>query len=94
MTLLCTVASLKIPVMIAFDAETKVLVTEILPQHNNPDLNSGITFILFSQEKPLRRKEIHTCTPGEQVTSNCGYYTDISTFLDFYLKTVAKKIKP
>ena len=66
--------------MIAFDAETKVLVTEILPQHNNPDLNSGITFILFSQERPLRRKEIHTCTPGKQVTSNCGYYTDISAF--------------
>ena len=39
--------------MNVFDAEIKVLDTEIFPQHTIADLNSGITFILFSQEKPL-----------------------------------------
>ena len=49
--------------MIVFDLETKVLDTEIFPQHNIADLNSGITFIaLFSQEKPLQWKEINTVT--------------------------------
>ena len=40
--------------MIVFDAEARVLDTEIFPQHTIADLNSGITFIvLFSQEKSL-----------------------------------------
>ena len=42
---------------------TKVLDTESFPQHNIASLISGITFIvLFSQEKPLRWKGIHTHT--------------------------------
>ena len=46
--------------MIAFEVETKVLDTEIIPQHTITDLNSGITFIvLSSQENPLRWKEIN-----------------------------------
>ena len=41
--------------MIANDVVTKVLDTEIFPQHTIADLETGITFIvLFSQEKPLR----------------------------------------
>ena len=41
--------------MIANDVVTKVLDTEIFPQHIIADLETGITFIvLFSQEKPLR----------------------------------------
>ena len=41
--------------MIANDVATKVLDTEIFPQHTIADLNSGIKFIvLFSQEKTLR----------------------------------------
>ena len=41
--------------MIIYEVATKVLDTEIFPQHTTADLNSGITFIvLFSQEKPLR----------------------------------------
>ena len=47
------VSSLKVFSMTVFDAETKVLDTEIFPQHNIADLNYGITF-LFSPEKPLR----------------------------------------
>ena len=39
--------------MNVFDAETKILDTEIFPQHIIADLNSGITFVLFSPEKPL-----------------------------------------
>ena len=40
--------------MIVFDAESKVLDTNIFPQHTIADLNSGITFtVLFSQENPL-----------------------------------------
>ena len=46
--------------MIAFDAETKVFDIEVFSKHNIADLNSGITFILFSQEKPLGWKGINT----------------------------------
>ena len=47
--------------MIVYHTATKVFDTEIFLQHTIAALNSGITFIaLFSQEKPLRRKEIHT----------------------------------
>lgn len=45
--------------MIAFDVE-KVQNTELFPQHMIADLNSGTILILFSQEKPLRGKGIHT----------------------------------
>ena len=53
LTLSCTVASLKVSVMIVYDVATKILDTEIYPQYNIADLISGITFIvLFSEEKP------------------------------------------
>ena len=49
--------------MIVFEVETKVIDTETFPQHTIVDLNSGFTIIvLFSQEKPLRLKEINTHT--------------------------------
>ena len=49
--------------MIVYDVATKELGTESVHQHNITDLISGITFIaLFSQEKPLRWKEINTYT--------------------------------
>ena len=48
--------------MIAYDVATKVLDTGSFPQHNISGLLSGITFVLFSQEKPLRWKEIKTQT--------------------------------
>ena len=44
--------------MIVYDVATKVLDTETFPLHIIVDLNSCITFVLFSQEKPLRSKEI------------------------------------
>ena len=41
--------------MIVFDAETKVLDTEIFSQLTIADLNSGIiVHVLLSHEKPLR----------------------------------------
>ena len=46
--------------MIVFDAEPKALDTEIFLQRNIANLSSGITFVLFSQEKLLRRKKINT----------------------------------
>ena len=50
--------------MIADDVVTKVLDTKSFPQHNIAGLISAITFIvLFSQDKPLRWKEINTHTP-------------------------------
>ena len=49
--------------MIADDVVTKVLDTKSFPQHNIAGLISAITFIvLFSQDKPLRWKEINTHT--------------------------------
>ena len=63
LTLFCAVAGLKVPAMTAYDVATKVLDKELFSQHNIAGLNSGITFIvLFSQEKPLRRKKINTNT--------------------------------
>ena len=47
--------------MIVYDVATKVLDTESFPLHNMADLSSGITSIVsFSQEQPLRWKEINT----------------------------------
>ena len=58
-----TVASLKVPTMIVYNVAIKVLGTEEFPQHDIAELNSGATFIvLFSQEKPLRWKEMNTHT--------------------------------
>ena len=48
--------------MIVYDVVTKVLDTESFPQHNIAGLISGITFVLFSQEKRLRWKEMITHT--------------------------------
>ena len=42
--------SLKALSMIVFDAEPKVLDTEIFLQHTIANLSSDITFVLFSQE--------------------------------------------
>ena len=51
-----------------FDAETEVFDKEIFPQHTIAELNSGIRFIvLFSQEKPLPRKEINTHTYTQKI---------------------------
>ena len=46
--------SLKVLSMIVSDAEPKVLETEIFLQHTIANLNSGIKFVLFSQEKLLQ----------------------------------------
>ena len=47
--------------MIVYDVATKVLGTEVFPQHNIADLS--ITFIvLFIEEKLLRWKETNTDT--------------------------------
>ena len=42
-----------------FDVEAKVLDTENFPPDTITDLNTGITLILFGQEKPLQWKEIN-----------------------------------
>ena len=53
--ILCTGVSLKVSAIIVYDLATKVLDTEVIPQHNIADLISSITLlVLFSQEKPLR----------------------------------------
>ena len=44
--------------MIVNEVVTKVLDTELFPQHTITDLNSGITFIvLFSHKKPFTVRE-------------------------------------
>ena len=63
--------------MIVYEMATKGLDTESFPQHTIADLNSGITFtVLFSQEKPLRWKEIdthtHTHTQCVSTMDNAG----------------------
>ena len=52
---LCTVTSWKVSAMIVYDMATKILGTELSPQHNIADLSSSITVIVFfNQQKPLR----------------------------------------
>ena len=62
LTLFYTVISLRGPAMIVYDVKTKVLDTEIFPQHTIANLNLWhyIYCFFFSQEKPLRWKEINT----------------------------------
>ena len=48
--------------MIVYDVATKVLVTESFPEHNIDGLSLALHLLFFSQEKPLRWKEIHTHT--------------------------------
>ena len=44
--------------MIVYDMATKILVTEMFPQHTIADLISGITFIvLLSQEMPFAERK-------------------------------------
>ena len=81
---------MKIPAMIFYDMATKVLDTESFPQHIIAGLMSGIIFILlFSQEKPLRLKEIntHTQTHDQQMTSKksngAGEHPRPTYFRDF-----------
>ena len=60
---LCTVSSFSFPAMIVYNVATRVLGTELFPQYDIAKLNTVITFaVLFSQEKPLRGKEIDTPT--------------------------------
>ena len=41
---------------------------------------------------PKIHKRLHN-VPGRPVISNCGYYTEnISSFLDYHLKSLAKKV--
>ena len=61
--------------MIVYDMATKELDTESFSQHTIADLNSGITFIvLFSQEKPLRWKDINTHTHTHTHTHTWEHY--------------------
>ena len=62
--------------MIAYDVATKLLDTESFPQHIIADMSSGITFVLFSQEKTLRWKEINT-----HIHKNTHTHTHIHTHI-------------
>ena len=66
--------------MIVYDVATKVLDTKSFPQHNIAGLISCITFIvLFSQEKPLRWKEINTHTHTHTHKPTLTYLVSIKT---------------
>ena len=68
--------------MIVYDVATKVLDTEISPQHNIADLISGITFIvLFSQEKPLLWKEINTHTHTHTHKKQVAFTPNLKDFV-------------
>ena len=62
----CTVASLKVPAMIASDVATKVLDTKSFPQHNIehcwPDLWHYIYFLVQSGEAFMMEGNTHTHT--------------------------------
>ena len=67
--------------MIVYDMARKVLYTESF------GLISGITFVLFSQEKPLRWKEGNKHTHTHKHTHEC-------TILLKRLKVMKKQISP
>ena len=89
---LCTDVSLKVPAKIVYDIATKVLDTEIFPQHTIAALNSGITFIVSSsQEKPLRWKEINTHTqPSVHSISTEQYKESLVQQYPHVLKEIGK----
>ena len=75
--------------MIVYDVTTKVLDTESFPRYNFAGLISGVTFIvLFSQEKPLRWKEINTHTHTQtRVHTRARTHTHTHTHITFSKKT-------
>ena len=71
-SLIDTVASLKVPTRIVYDMATKVLDTEIFPQHTNTDLNvwryihcfvqSGKAFTVKENKNTHTHSHTHTHT--------------------------------
>ena len=58
----CTVANLKVPAMIIYEVETKVLDTEIFPQHNIAGMISGSTFTVVQSRENFTVEKINTHT--------------------------------
>ena len=68
--------------MIFFDAETKVLDTEIFPPHSITDLNSDITFycLVYSGEAFTVKRHTHT------YTLTAEFWGNLLIYLWFYMK--------
>ena len=64
---------MKLPVMIIYDVAKKVFDKKTFPQGNIAGLISGITFVFFSQEMPVRWKE--TYTYARTRTRTCTHIT-------------------
>ena len=77
----CTVASSKVPAIIVYDLATKVIDTEIFPQHNIAGLISGIAFIVFVQS-------------GEAFTVAGNKHTHTNTLIDNLGKALLAYYKP
>ena len=78
--------------MIVYDVATKVLDTELFPQHTIADLHPGIIFIvLLSQEKPLHT---HTHTHRHAQNSSLKQNTEglFNVLANFFFATSETEI--
>ena len=75
--------------MIVYDVATKVLDTELFPQHNIAGLISGITFIVLFQSGETFTVEgnTHIYTDTEQNSLRHNDKNDISPTLPFTIKS-------
>ena len=82
-------ASLKVPWSIIED-KGSYLVQNLLPPHNTAELNSGIPFAYFTQEKSLQIKETNTHTNHTQYThiSSRYHFSQIFSFFASSFQTV------
>ena len=62
---LCKVVGLKVPAMIVYDVATKVLDTELFPQHTIADVNSGIYCFVQSGEAFTLKENKHARTAAK-----------------------------
>ena len=90
MTLFCTTANLKVPAVIAYDVVTKVLDSEIFPQHTIADLKLWYYIYCFVQsgEAITVKENTHTHTHTQTHTYTHAHthtYTHIHMHAHTYI---------
>ena len=87
-TLFCTVADLEVLFLNFFKAETKVLDTEIYPQHTIADLNYGTTFVFFQLGEAFRMKG------NKHTRTHAHTHTHTHTFTHTRTRHLVKNARP
>ena len=85
MTLICTAASLKVPAMIVYDVSTKVLDTEIFPQHTIADVSIWhyiYSFVQSGEPYTVKQNKKNTHTAAAVVAATAAAAAALSSFHD------------